>query len=170
MADQQQPTPAGEPAVLQALPRGLTPFSADELEELRLYRELVGELSNWELANRQMIELVIGAGGVIAKDIDRDSLVALATTFRKLGWLQKEPATFSRVRNLLGKHAHQAGTSEAGVVSQWLQDLKDLKTAALRGVAGPRLRARAPRWHGDRDDHTDDDPRHAHQWRRLPLQ
>jgi hypothetical protein len=97
-----------------------------------LYRELVAELSGWELANRQMIELVIGAGGVLTKDIDRESLVALATTFRKLGWLEKEPATFNQVRNLLGKHAHQAGTIEAGVVSQRLKDLKDLKAAALR--------------------------------------
>lgn len=121
-----------EPAVLAAVAGGLTPFALDEVEELELYRDLVAELSDWELANRQKIDLVIGSGGVLAEDIEKADLVALATTFRKLGWLEKEPATFMRVRNLLGKHAHQAGTAEAAVVAKWLKDLKELRAAALK--------------------------------------
>lgn len=89
----QQPGPA-EPPVLQAIPAGLTPFAADETEQLELYRELVAELSDWEFANRQKVDLVIGPGGVLAEDIEKADLVALATTFRKLGWLEKEPASF----------------------------------------------------------------------------
>lgn len=123
---------AGEPPVLQAIPAGLTPFAADEVAELEQYRELVGELNDWQLANRQKIDLVIGAGGVLAEDIDKEALVSLATTFRKLGWLEDEPATFNKVRNLLGKHAHRAGTSEAADIQQWLKDVKDLRAAALR--------------------------------------
>ena len=126
------PQPQSEPAVLRAVPAGLTPFSADEVEELELYRELVAELGEWELANRQKITLVIGSYGAVSEDFQRADLVALSTTFRKLGWLEKEPATFNQVRNLLGRHADQAGTGEAAIVGQWLKDLKGLRTAALK--------------------------------------
>ena len=136
----QQPGPA-EPPVLQAIPAGLTPFAADETEQLELYRELVAELSDWEFANRQKVDLVIGPGGVLAEDIEKADLVALATTFRKLGWLEKEPATFNTVRNVLGKHAHAAGNAEAAVIQKWLKDVKDLRAAALRQsrIAGYQL-------------------------------
>lgn len=121
-----------EPAVIQAVPRGLAPFTTDEVEELELYRDLVAELGEWELANRQQIELAIGSHGVLADGLEKADLVALATSFRKLGWAEKEPATFNKVRNMLGNHAHQAQTPEAAVVGQWLKDLRDLRAAALQ--------------------------------------
>jgi hypothetical protein len=113
----------------------------DEVEQLELYRELVAELSEWQLANRQKVDLVIGAGGVLAEDIEKADLVALATTFRKLGWLDDEPATFNKVRNLLGRHAHEAGTPEAAEIQTWLKGLKDIRAVALKQsrVAGYEL-------------------------------
>jgi hypothetical protein len=137
----EQAPSTGEPPVLQAIPAGLAPFGSDELEQLGLYRELVSELSDWQLANRQKIDLVIGAGGVLAEDIEKADLIALATTFRKLGWLEDEPATFNKVRNLLGKHAYQAGNPEAEEIQKWLKDVKDLRAAALKQsrVAGYQL-------------------------------
>ena len=35
------------------------------------------------------------------------------------------------MRNLLGKHAHQAGTPEAAEIQKWLKDVKGLRAAAL---------------------------------------
>ena len=124
-------TPIAAP-VVQAVPKGLTPFAPNEIEELGLYRDLVAELGEWELANRQQIELAIRSHGVITDGLEKADLVALATSFRKLGWLEKEPATFNRVRNLLGNHAHQAQTPEAAVVGKWLKDLRELRAAALK--------------------------------------
>ena len=139
MAEHQ--APPAEPPVLKASPAGLTPLAADEIRQLELYREIVGELNEWQLANRQKIDLVIGPGGVLAEDIEKVDLVALATTFRKLGWLEDEPATFNKVRNLLGRHAHQAANAEAAVIQPWLKDVKELRAAALRQsrVAGYQL-------------------------------
>jgi hypothetical protein len=64
--------------------------------------------------------------------MEKADLVALSTSSRKLGWSNDEPATFNQVRNLLGKHAHQATSNEAGVVAQWLKDLKGLRAAAMK--------------------------------------
>jgi len=121
-----------EPPVLKSIPAGLSPFASDEIDQLGLYRELITELNDWQLANRKKIALVIGAGGVLAEDIEKANLVALATTFRKIGWLEDEPATFNKVRNLLGKHAYEAGTPEAAEIVEWLKAVKELRAAALK--------------------------------------
>jgi hypothetical protein len=124
--------PSSQVAPVKAVPAGLTPFSADEVEQLMLYRELVTELTDWELANRQQIQIHVSGYGLLESGIRKADLVALSTSFRKLGWSQDEPATFSQVRNLIGKHAHESASPEAAAITIWLKDLKNHRAAALR--------------------------------------
>lgn len=115
------------------LPDGLTPFSEVEVQILQTYRELVAEFEDRALASRQNVSIRIFAQGDAFEDVgSRDEIIALATTFRKLGWAQNEPVTFDRVRNMVAKHARDAGTPEGQTIGEWAKDIKGLRGDMLK--------------------------------------
>jgi hypothetical protein len=122
---------ASEPDVLAVVPAAFAPFSATELDELARYRKHVADFETRHLATKQSLKIDIGRGGIMMEDFDPDRLGGLATAFRKVGWANEE-ASFNRVANLLGKHAHAAGTPEAAEMNGWLGAVHDLRKDMLR--------------------------------------
>lgn len=120
-----------EPDVLAAVPAAFSPFTASELDELERYRTHVADFETRQLATKQSLKIDIGGGGVMLEDFDADRLGGLATAFRKVGWANEE-ATFNRVANLLGKHAHEAASTESDVVNGWLGTVRGLRKDMLR--------------------------------------
>lgn len=118
-------------SVRASVPAAFTLFSASELDELRLYHDLVADLDAFDLATPQEITFEIGEYGALVDGPERQKFVALFTGFRKLGWSNEE-GTFGRMRNLLAKHAHEAGTPEAETVQGALSKLKEMRADALK--------------------------------------
>jgi hypothetical protein len=121
--------------VLSAVPKGFTPFEADEVAQLELYHELVSDLESHKLALPQDMTFEVDADGSLKSGPDRENLEALSTAFRKIGLLEKDDGTFARVRNLLSRHAHDAGTAEAMTLLATLKNLKRLRAEAFRASA-----------------------------------
>jgi hypothetical protein len=65
MQDAQAKPGDDSPSLYELVGRGFTPFSGEEVQQLRLYRDVVGEMNAWELAHRE--ELTINVGGDPAK-------------------------------------------------------------------------------------------------------
>jgi hypothetical protein len=127
--------------VLAAVPRAFTTFDSGEIAQLKVYHELVDDLDAYELAKPQKFEFEIDVDGSLERGPDRQQLEALFTAFRKIGWLNDD-ATFARVRNLLGEHAHAAGTSEGAKLLDVLKGLRKLRADSLAaGPIGYRLSA-----------------------------
>jgi hypothetical protein len=104
-----------------------TPFSTDELEELRRYSQHVADIDDLKLAQRQTMTMNLGIGGAVVDGVDREQVAALVSAYRKLAILKDETGSFNKVRNILGRHAHEKSTEDAAVFQGWLKGLKDLR-------------------------------------------
>ena len=112
--------------------RAFTPFTEEERDELRLYREHVAEFDGWELANQSKMVAKIGTPqGSYVKGATKNDVTALLTTYRKVSVSQKDRGTFDRTRNLLARHAKDKGTDEAQVSLDWLTELKRWRKEAM---------------------------------------
>jgi hypothetical protein len=114
--------------------RGMTPLTPDEVRTLQDYRGLVADLNECALAKRNKITVNIGRPAEEALgDITRDEIKSLAADFRRLGW-NNEPsgATFNHVRNLIARHASEAGTAEAETLLEWFKELKSVRAHLLK--------------------------------------
>lgn len=115
------------------LPDGLTPLSREEERILRTYRDLVAEFEDRALANRQKLTFqIFGHGDPFKNAGSRDEIIALAATFRKIGWSQNEPATFDRIRNMIARHAHDADGLSGQAISDWAKHIKSVRADMLR--------------------------------------
>jgi hypothetical protein len=114
------------------LPDAFTPFSTEELDELKMFVQHMADIEELDLARRQTMTMNLSMKGASVKDIDRDRVTALMSAYRKVALLNDEPGTFNRVRNLLCKHAKEKETSEAESINQWLGQLKKMH----KGIVG----------------------------------
>jgi hypothetical protein len=116
-----------DPPLIAALENGLCPFAADEITEMATYRQLVADLDSWSLTNQETFSVRLGGGEALVRPITVDDIAGMAMGFRKLGWAEKDPATFNKIMNLIGRHAREAGTADSYVVRQWLGDVRQAK-------------------------------------------
>jgi hypothetical protein len=108
------------------------PFSEEEREELRLYREHVEEFAGWELANQPKMVARIGTSqGSFVEGATKKDMTALLTTYRKVSVAQKDRGTFEKTRNLLVRHAKDKETDEARIGLDWLKNLKRWRKHAM---------------------------------------
>lgn len=114
------------------LPDVFTPFSAEELGELKMFVQHMADIEQLDLAGRKTMTMNLGAKGASVEDIDRDRVTALMSAYRKVALLNDEPGTFNKVRNLLGRHAHEKGTPRAEAILGWLRQLKEMH----KGIVG----------------------------------
>lgn len=97
------------------LPEGLSPFSEEEVRDLRLYAAVASEIGERAVRQRPSLRIEItDADEPFAHVGSKDELIAVVSTFRKLAWNKgKETITFDRLRNTLSEHAKEAGTPKA---------------------------------------------------------
>jgi hypothetical protein len=114
------------------LPDAFTPFSAEEFDEFKMFIQHMEDIEELNLAGRQTMTMNLGAKGAEVEDIDRDRVTALMSAYRKVALLNDEPGTFNKVRNLLGRHAHEKGTPRAETILGWLGQLKQMH----KGIVG----------------------------------
>lgn len=116
------------------LPEGLTPFTEEEVRDLRLFAAVVAEIDERAVRRRPSLTIgIVGHEDPFAEVGSKDELIAVVSTFRKLAWNQgDERITFDRVRNTLSQHAKAAGTSQGDDLVTWLKYLKKIRRESLR--------------------------------------
>lgn len=114
------------------LPDAFTPFSAEEFDQLKMFVQHMEDIDELNLAGRKTMTMNLGARGASVEDIDRDRVTALMSAYRKVALLNDETGTFNKVRNLLGRHAHEKGTPRAKTILGWLGQLKQMH----KGIVG----------------------------------
>lgn len=125
-----EPTQNPETEVPIDVASAFTPFNEAEREQLRLFSQHVADVNRRQLAQRQKFTLTLTGPWPKMEDVDEDKVIALVSSYRKLAVLQDDRGNFDRIRKLLGRHAHQAGTEAAARIQGWLKYVKDLRKKA----------------------------------------
>ena len=123
---------SGSPIHASELPkfteRAFTAFDEAEVADLELFRDLVSDLDRRSLATRETLYVAVRFWHQRCHRGSRhqpDPRCEKARVLERPGQLQ------SRRRNLLGRHAHEAGTPESAVALKWLADLKTIHDELL---------------------------------------
>jgi hypothetical protein len=113
------------------LPETFTPFTAAEVYELELFTQHLADIEELDLPRRKTMTMTLGVRGPAVENVDRDRVAALMSAYRKIALLEDERGTFNKVRNLLGRHAHEKGSPEASSMNEWLKQLKQMHKGIL---------------------------------------
>lgn len=127
MADESDQEDYKGPDLLKAF----SPFTQDEVHELRMLLLHVTDLEDLRLAQQEKLTMNIGTGGAMVEGVDKEHVAALMTAYRKIALLKKDPGTFARVGSLIGRNAHAKATKQSDEVLAWLGALKDVRRRIL---------------------------------------
>jgi len=111
------------------------PFTSEELGRLSLFAQHVADIDGLDLPQRPKLTLLLGEAAAMP-DVSRDNVLAIVIAYRKFV-SEKDPANFNRIRNMIARHAREAGTADSATVLAWLANIEAHLKDVRRGPVPP---------------------------------